>query len=994
MKNLTAKLYHQDSEEYRGTAWLFSCEYALTAAHCVGDREQGELYEGPFRLVFENKEEAWAGVVPGNYDFPLDVALLEIISGKVPSDVKVICGKLPTYDPWPMGPDALWWTAYGYPVGKPSGMTITGTIVSPDDNVGSAPAIQLDCHQGGFGHLQGTSGAAVLYQNRSLQKNVIFGLVRWAPTVFEQRVVYAAPFHLIVNALPKMNEIFNANFWQTLSEVAPDLLTPSTINDLPSRRGVDKELIGKNTPYGAGAGRHNLPEQQTAFISRKETEEVVDLLRRGDVRLLTLAGASGTGKTRVASEAGATLVQRRTFRDGVFFVGLATLKDHDKVAREIANTLGIKEAQNLSFAESLKLYLADKQMLLILDNFEHVVEAASLLTGLLDECPGLKILVTSLDPLGLAREKVCDVGPLTPPPRSVQGLTLQRLKAYPAVRLFIARAREVNRKFEFTEQNAMAVAGICSALGGLPMAVEIVAAQTVTQVELQKAIERMEASAAGSLSDKLRTAVEWAYGQLPPEEQSSLRRLSVFVGSFTRAAAEYVCRDAGDTPKAVQEMLDALSVKCLLQEERSPNRETRYRMLQKIQEYCLKEMEVSGEAVAARGSHASFYLEKAKKAEARMTVLTSEERKGWLDLLEKELDDIRAVLKWSLEIKDGGELGLQLASSLFWFWNLRGYLSEGREHVVAALERAGTAATAEGRARALYCAGGLAFLRGDYKDARGWLEESVKLWREIGNKRRLGYSLIILGMVALNEGFPDEGRKYEEESLSIFREVDDRWGLALSLNDLGNVLNEGGNRDQGQLHYQQSLALWREMDDKWGYSLTLSNMGQLALWNGDHITARELQLESLAIRRAEGDQWGFAESLRRLGSVFVAQNDYVPAARLHYDSLLLHQQLGRKQLVAECLEDLAWVAVKLKQPLRAAELYGAGEAIRGDILAELTPSKQNDYNERVEVARAEAGASDSSAEFDQAWLRGADLTTEQAVALATQYLKEWTQSQG
>ncbi|HYY57131.1 MAG TPA: tetratricopeptide repeat protein [Pyrinomonadaceae bacterium] len=978
MQQITAKLYRPGDSSYTGTAWLCSRSHALTAAHCVGDRAKKILYPGTFVLKFMNGERVEAVVEEGNYDFDLDAALLRI-KGELSAQVQINCGRLPAYDPWP--PRSEVWSAYGFPVGNPSGMDISGFITSPSGNVSGHPAYQLYCDQGGYGALKGTSGAAIRYEK------MVVGLIRWAPKAFKQGVIYASPLNLIAAKLPMMENILIANAKAALAEFAPNLLLPKTVNDILVRRAVDKELIGRNTPQAAGAGRHNLLKQQTAFIDRVELDRVVNLLR-GNVMLLTLVGESGVGKTRLSRAASKILVDYNAFRDGVFFVSMSALKDHKKVAREIANTLGIKEAQEFSFEKSLKLYLGDKQMLLVIDGFEHLMRAGSLFAELLGACPGVKILVTSREPLGLTDEEVLNVGPLLLPSADA-GLDLHKLRRSPAVALFEARAGEVDEDFKLTTENCELVAGICRALSGHPMAIELVAAQATTQEDLAEVYEKVNSASTAQLEDTLQVAIEWAYGHLDPKDRSILKRLSVFVGNFTKQAAEDVCRDLGNSPEAVGGRLEELSRKCLLQEELSPNLKPRYRMLQNIHEYCLKRSDARGELASAQRSHASFYLALAKKAEARITLLTSEERKEWLDLLENELDDIRAALKWALDTKEGRDLGLQLAASLFWFWNLRGYLTEGREHVAAVLRRAGAGASAKDRAKALYAVGGLSFLRGDYAEARGWLEESVGLWREVGNKRRLAYALVVLGMVALEQGHPEEGRRYEEESVSIFKEVDDTWGLALALNDLGNMLNEPGNMDLAQAYYRQSLALWRELEDKWGYSLTLCNMGHLALRQDDHLTARELQLEALAIRRAEGDQWGFAESLRRLGSVFAAQGDYIEAAKLHYDSLVLHQQVGRTQLISECLEALAEVAVKLKQPLRAAELYGAGEAIRSKTMAGLTRIV---YNTCVEEARSAAKADAALDEFDRAWARGKRLNIDQAVARTAEYVKEWTQS--
>lgn len=983
MKKLSAKIYHSDPDIYAGTAWLCSCDYVLTAAHCVGDREAGVLYPGPFRLVFSDGREAEAEVVDGNYDFELDAALLRITSGEVPEEDKPPCGRLPDFDPWPIGTDALGWEAYGFPAAKPSGMKVDGTIVTPDGDVDNSPAIQLNCTQGGLGSLQGTSGAAVLYQNRAIKRNLIVGLVRWAPPDLEQSVMYATPLNLIAEKFPEMENILNENFKAAVAQYAPDLLTPRIIRGEDATRG--RRVSGRPIPS-------NLPEHQTSFVGRKEeVRDVTAALWGGPTRLLSLVGESGLGKTRIAHKVGEELLRWRAFKDGIFFTSLSGVHDPGKVAYEIANTLGVKESDDFSFVDSLKLFLRDKQMLLILDPFEHVLPASKFIPSLLDGCPELKILVTTRQLLQLPGEAAFHIEPMRLPADAARKLPFHRIKETAAVKLFRARAWEAGNNFNLTTENTGAIAEICDALGGLPLAIELIASQSGEATDFGEVLRHVRETAAGGLDEKLEAAIRFAYGRLVQNERALLKRLSIFVGGFGVEEAEAMCQAQDLAGEDIKAAIPSLRRKCLLLEEKSAGGRSRFRMLQKIQEFCLEQLKVSGEATAMRRSHAAFYLRLAKKAEVRMTGLTSAERAAWVERLERELDDIRAILKWSLDESVNKDLGLQLAGSLFWFWNLRGYFSEGYSWLSKALSDPRPPDRPEGISRGLYAAGGLSFLMGDYEQARPLLEESVRLWRQLGNKRRLGYSLIILGMVALNEGELDEARRHEEESVALFKEVDDKWGLALSLNDLGNVCSEGGDADLGLLCYKQSLALWSELEDKWGYSLTLSNMGQLAYWKGNSLTARELQVEALAIRRAEGYEWGVAESLRRLGTVCVAQNNYVQAARLYYDSLALHQRLGRKQLIAECLTDLAWVATKVGQPLRAALLYGVAEAIRSNIHVRLSPSKEADFRRQIGEARAAVEALLSMAEFEAAWAEGRALSIEQATNFATEYAIEWTE---
>lgn len=993
MNNLSARISRPDVPGH-GTAWLCSCEFALTAAHCVADIDNKVLYEGPFRLEFPNGQEAWCEVVEENYDFTLDAALLRVVGGEVPGEVKLLCGRLPLRDPWPMGPDAVWWEAFGFPEAKDDGMKILGTITMPDGTVKGAPAIELDCPRGVLGSLEGTSGAAVLYQNRTINKNLIVGLVRWAPPATNQLVIYASPLNLIAEKLPELQKILDENFKAAMETILAE---------------QDKEAANNYTPYllasrdASAVGRewsglddarpipHNLPTPQTQFFGRKQKnlKDLVKLMQEPSVRLLTLTGESGTGKTRTALEIGDELRQSRSFKDGIFFIDLTTVSDQKRVGYEVASTLGIKEPHDLTFTDSLKLFLRDRQLLLILDSFEHVLPVAPFISILLESCPGLKVLVTSTGKLQLEEEVSREIKLMRLPAGAVDQLPHNRLREELPLKLFRARARDAVHNFTLTPDNTKTIALICEEAGGLPMAIELIAAQTNAKTDFSQVLRQLGEAGAESIEAKLEAAIKFAYGGLSEPEKALLRRLSVFFGTFKTEDAQAVCQSQELPAEEIKKVLQALQRKCLLHAEQAKSGDLIYRMLQKIRDFGLKQLADSGEEPITRRNHAIFFLALAKKVDMRMTVLTSTERKVWMERLERRLDDLRAILEWSLRDETNKELGLQLAGSLFWFWNLEGYFREGARWLSRALSEPRAADRPEVVAQGLYAAGGLTFLMGDYNEARRLLEESVRMWKGLGNRRRVGYALIILGMVALNQGQIDEALRHEKDCVAIFKEVDDRWGLALSLNDLGNVYNEAGNREQGQHHYKQSLTIWNELEDKWGYSLTLGNMGQLAYWKGELLAARDMQAEALAIRRAEGYEWGTAESLRRLGMVCVAQNDYAQATTLYYHSLMLHKRLGRKQLIAEGLADLAWLATKVGQPLRAAQLYGAAESTRG-VDAQLSPSKEDDLSRHMAEARALAAQLSVGEEFEKSLTEGKELTLQAAVNLAAEYAAQWS----
>ncbi|HEY0170637.1 MAG TPA: tetratricopeptide repeat protein [Pyrinomonadaceae bacterium] len=978
MKDITARLYKPGEKKYTGTAWLCSQEYALTAAHCVGDRVGRVPMEGTFRLKLGAGD--WLEAEVADWDPDVDAALLRIKGGKIPEDVKVKLGQLPSLTPWPVGPTGFQWQSWGFASGNPSGTALWGYIDEPNSYITDDPdaeverrqhAIQLTCEQGGFDNLPGISGAAV-----SFDKNVVVGLVRSGPPSFKQRVIYAAPLKSIVEAFPEVKKIFDANLKQAIDSVSPNMLPGS---------GARAEAAD-----GRAAPAASAPRPPELFGREHDIAEVGKLLG-GGARLLTFVGERGVGKTVLAQAVGRNL--SGGYQEGVYFVDLSLVRDAGRVAAEIAHALGVKESPDGSFEESLGAYLGDKHALIILDGFEYLEDARPLVEGLLAKTRRLQFIVTCRAALGWARERVYAVGPL-----SLDAPGGGAPETAPAVALFLKRARRANPAYSYDPATLGEVRGVCETLGGLPLAVELAAALSATP-EFSPALVLERLKAGGGAGDgRLAALVELCYESLEEGARECLRRLAIFSGPVTPDAAEAVAASAGAESEAgARKELSGLSRRSLLDEERLAGGQVRYRVPRPVLVYCARKLEEAGETASARRAHAVYYAQLTRRAERRLNLLTSAERRDWLERLEAEHEEIRAAIKWSLGEAGNVELGLELVGNMFWFWNLRAYLTEGRRWADEVLAAARPALKKENKetealGKALYCAGGLAFMHGDYAAARATLEENVGVWERLSNHRRLGYTLIILGVVALNQNELEEARRHEERGVKLFREVDDRWGLALALNDLAKVCLDQGKEGEeaARSNYQQSLAVWRELDDKWGYGLTTGNLGNLYYRAGDLLMAKQHLVNAAALQRDEGNQWGWAESIKRLGHITFDEGDYAQAARLFYDSMVLHQKIGRKQLVADCLDGLARVAAELGRPAHSARLFGAATAIRRQIGSRMSAPRTAQRQTNIEAAvRAAARGGMTREEFQTHWDEGEAWALEAAVAEATGYAAEW-----
>jgi len=785
--------------------------------------------------------------------------------------------------------------------------------------------------------------------------------------------------------------------------------------------------FGSPRPRLTKSPAHNLPSQLSSFVGREwEIAEVKRTLSAS--RLVTLTGMGGCGKTRLAIQVATGLAGDYTW--GVWLVELAALRDPSFVPQTVASSLGMCEQSCCTLDETLIDFLHSKQLLLILDNCEHVIGAcAQLAEFLLQACPHLVILATSREALGITGELTFHVRPFSlPEPRS--SLSLEALMQSEAVQLFMDRAVAVKPDFQLTSQNAAAVVQLCQHLDGLPLAIELAAARLKTLAVEQIAArldDRFNLLTMGSRTamprhQTLRGAVDWSHELLTEKEQLLFRRLSVFAGGWSLEAAEAICTNrVGFVSNEVLDLLTQLVNKSLVLVQ-DQDGQARYRMLETIRQYARDRLLESGESNQIRDRHLDWFCKWVEEAEPH---LQGPEQVAWFNRLEADYDNLRAAMEWSLEDENSAanasaEIGLRLAASEHWFWILRDHRSEGSVWLDRVLARnpATSALAKANRAKVLCGAGFLASWRRDLERATSLSEESLALFRELGDERGIGRALYNLALVANNQEDYSRGRMLAEESAVLLRKVGDKGNLVWSLNSLGYAALRQRDYERAADFYQGALALSREIGDitsialllpdvgqvfqfqgeyeraiplleeslillrqlnsKTGIPYTLAQLGQVALHQGDYEKAKAWCEESLSLLRELGYTESMHWPLDLLGITACRQGEYERAATFFREALALNKRFGYRQGIAENLAGLGAVAAEQGQFEPAVKLFGAAEALLDVVGTDLGPADREQYRHCVAAVRAQL----DEATFATAWAEGRAMTREQAIDYA------------
>jgi predicted ATPase/DNA-binding SARP family transcriptional activator/DNA-binding CsgD family transcriptional regulator/Tfp pilus assembly protein PilF len=738
-------------------------------------------------------------------------------------------------------------------------------------------------------------------------------------------------------------------------------------------RAVDPPKRGSFDPP-----RYNLPASRTSFIGRER--ELVEIKRALSMtRHLTLTGPGGSGKTRLALEVGRDMVA--SYPDGVWLVELAALSDTALVAQEVARALEVHEQLGRSLEETLVEALREQELLLILDNCEHLIDAATrLVNALLDTCPSIRILATSREPLRVAGESVQFVSPLSVP-NPVSRLSVASLEGYESVQLFFERARRRNGALALTPKNSQAVAEICWRLEGIPLAIELAAAR-VGALAIQQISRRLENSLklltggdrmATPRQQSLRGALDWSHELLSEPERAVFRRLSVFAGGWTLEVAEEVCAGGGVEEGEMLDLLSGLLDKSMVVAETTRDGEVRYWLLEPVRQYALEKLEQSREAEATKRAHAEYFLSLSEEAEPE---LWGREEALWLGLLEVEHDNTRAALSWALE-REEAELGLRLAGALQPFWQARGYYVEARKWLEEALANDGQA-PAWARAKALEMVSWLANDQADVHRTTTAAEEGLKLSVVAQMERGLmGSFREVLGQAARKQGNYELATELFEESLAIYREVGDRRRSVSCLLGLGQVFSDRNDFERATRLYEEGLALSREL----GYGIMVAghsmNLGYALLLQGHYEGAVALNEEAVALLRAQGRRGDQEYALNNLGWTALLQGDRDRAKRSYKDSVKLCQELGNKIIASRSLEGLACVFGAGGDAERAARLFGAAQAVCESTGYKTTPaelalrepylvgarSNLNEATWEAEVAKGQAMSLEEAVEY-------------------------------
>ena len=701
------------------------------------------------------------------------------------------------------------------------------------------------------------------------------------------------------------------------------------------RFALEATCVDVEDVSGKAAPTHNLPQSLSTFVGReKQVLELKALLRR--TRLLTLMGSGGCGKTRLAMHTAAELIGE--YPDGVWLVEFAAMADPQLVPDAVARVFGLKEQSGKALVQTIADHLASKNLLMVLDNAEHVLEACAQMShAVLSACPTLRILVTSRERLGIFGELTYRVPSLSVPSPE-QRATPEQVAQYESARLFIERAQLHQPEFIVTPDNAPALASICRRLDGIPLAIELAAARVrlmpIEEVS-RRLDQRFDLLTGGSRTAlprhrTLRSLIDWSYDLLNGPEQELFCRVSIFAGGWTVEAAESVCVGNGIDEKEVLDLLTSLADKSLVHARQACG-ETRYELLETVRHYARDRLWDKGEEAHLSRRHFDAMLALAEQAESR---LKSGDQQVWLERLETEHENLRAALSWSCANDGSTADGLRLASSLGWFWSVRGHYSEGRRWLSILIAAVPSGLTDSIRAYALRGAASLASEEGDYAEAE----------------------------------------KLNEEALAIFRRLGDRKGISQVLNNMAVLAIDYGNYAAARPLLDESMEIRTELGDQHGASLVMCNLALVAQELKNYGEARSLFERGLAILRALGSRRNIAMLSMNLSCVLREVGDYPSAQAKLKEALVISGELADRLLIALCLEDFAALAAAMAQPMRAAALWGQAERLREEIMSPLSDRSKALLNQHVAAARIALG---NDAAFESVWKEGRDKPLEQ-----------------
>ena len=832
-----------------------------------------------------------------------------------------------------------------------------------------------------------------------------------------QVLLSLATKELAKNLLPANMELRDMGEHYLKNLVHPEHLFQLDIAGMPS------DFPPLNT---LGSARHNLPVQLTNFIGREQEITVVHgYLSKKDIHLVTLIGPAGIGKTRLSIEA--VRAELSDFPDGVFFIALAPLGDSSLVAPTIAQTLGFVETKNRSPFERLKDGIGDKQMLIVLDNVEHLVEeTATLVSDLLLACPRLKILTTSREALRIPGEWLYSVPTLSIPAETqLQAIDMETVSQYAALTLFAERARAVRSDFALNAENIEAVAMICTQLDGLPLAIELIAAR-IRLMSPQALLERLSGQftlyadgmrAVSARQKTLHGAIAWSYDLLSPEEQKLFTHLSVFSGGFTLEKAKSIFSRTIPN-KSVSDLMASLLDKSLLQRTLDARGEPRFSMLVTIQQFALDRLRHMDEETEVRNWHLAYFLELAKQADQE---IHGPHQVEWLDILEAEHDNYRAVLGWCIS-SGYTEPALYLIGSFSGpgrLWSVRGYFSEARKWFDKVQLLPDHSRYPLLYATALNGMSFIASLQGDYSSAIHMAEESQSICEPLGSAGEIGLGGALYG-IGLAEfwGLGDNRRARDcfERAAAIYRTRGNHWEQALALFRLGVVARDHKNHEQSRSFLEKSLAVFKDLGDAFGLGRVYEMLGYLFSDQGDYGQARAMQEQALLYNRRLHFHFGVLNSLTSLGNIYRIQGDFHQAevylgeasrtcrefnmlndfllfclgcvklhrgnytdAKTHFiEFIRMNHKQGVLNQVGEGLIGLAAAKAGLHQNEHAARLVGAGQAIHEAITWVMKTSDRIEIDPLLIIAREQLG----NAKFDDLMAEGRAMTMEQAIAYA------------